>query len=270
MSGEIVVVKYGGNAMTDAALQAAFAKDVVALRERGLRPVVTHGGGPQINAMLERLGIESQFQGGLRVTTAETMDVVGMVLVGQVQRELVALINAHGPFAVGISGEDARLFTAEHRTATVDGEQVDIGQVGDVAHVRSGVITTLLDAGYIPVVSSVARDADGLAYNVNADSAAAALAIALGAQQLIMLTDVEGVYSDWPNRDSLIRTLGSERLREMLPSLESGMVPKMEACLRAVDAGVPRARVIDGRVPGALEQCLAGGDVGTVVVKDAS
>ena len=270
MTGEIVVVKYGGNAMTEPSLQAAFAKDVVALRARGLRPVVTHGGGPQINAMLDRLGIESQFRGGLRVTTAETMDVVGMVLVGQVQRELVALINAHGPFAVGISGEDGCLFTAERRTATVDGEQVDIGQVGDVAQVRTDVIATLLDAGYIPVISSVARDASGVAYNVNADSAAAALAIALDAQQLIMLTDVEGVYADWPNRDSLIRTLGSDRLREMLPTLESGMVPKMEACLRAVDAGVPSARVIDGRVPGALERCLTDPDLGTVVVKDAS
>ena len=270
MSGPIVVVKYGGNAMTDPSLQAAFAKDVVAIRAQGLLPVVTHGGGPQINAMLDRLGIESQFRGGLRVTTAETMDVVGMVLVGQVQRELVALINGNSPIAVGISGEDASLFTAERRTAAVDGEQLDIGQVGDVSHVRTDVITTLLDAGYIPVVSSVARDEAGVPYNVNADSAAAALAIALDAQQLIILTDVEGVYSDWPNRESLIRTLGSERLREMLPTLESGMVPKMEACLRAVDAGVPSARVIDGRVPGALERCLIDGNVGTVVVKEAS
>ena len=270
MTSPIVVVKYGGNAMTDASLQASFAADVVELAARGLRPVVTHGGGPQISSLLDRLGIASEFRGGLRVTTPEAMDVVAMALVGQVQRELVGLINMHGPLAVGVSGEDASLFTAERRTATVDGEQVDIGQVGDVTHVRTALIMTLLDAGYIPVVSSVARDVNGVPYNVNADSAAAAVAIALGADQLIVLTDVEGVYADWPDRESLIRTLGSKRLRELLPTLEAGMVPKMEACLRAVEGGVPRARVIDGRVPGALVQSLSSTDMGTVVLKDAS
>lgn len=268
MSAPIFVVKYGGNAMTDDSLKASFARDVVELRERGLRPVVTHGGGPQINAMLERLGIASQFRGGLRVTTPETMDVVAMVLIGQVQRELVGLINTHGPLAVGVSGEDASLFTAERRTATVDGAHIDIGQVGDVVQVRTELIHTLLDAGYIPVISSVARDAAGVAHNVNADSAAAALAIALGAEQLIVLTDVEGVYADWPNRDSLIRTLGSERLRGMLPTLESGMVPKMEACLRAVDGGVSQARVIDGRVPHSLLSSLSDPNMGTLVLED--
>ncbi len=268
MSAPVVVVKYGGNAMTDAALQANFAADVVRLAEQGFSPVVTHGGGPQISAMLSRLDIESEFRGGLRVTTPEAMDVVAMVLIGQVQRELVGLINAHGPLAVGVSGEDASTFTAERRTATLEGVRVDIGQVGDVTRVRTELVLTLVDAGYIPVVSSVARDADGLAYNVNADSAAAALAIALEAEQLIMLTDVEGVYADWPNRDSLIHHLDAARLRELLPALESGMVPKMEACLRAVEGGVPQARVIDGRVPGALLASIADPTIGTAVTKE--
>lgn len=269
MSGEIVVVKYGGNAMTDDSLKSAFAADVIELQRQGYRPVVTHGGGPQISSMLDRLGIDSEFRGGLRVTTPEAMDVVAMVLIGQVQRELVGLINRHGPIAVGLSGEDASLYIAERRTATVDGQQVDIGQVGDVTQVNTGVIETLLNAGYIPVVSSVARDEDGLAYNVNADSAAAALAIALGAQQLIVLTDVQGVYTDWPNRDSLARLLTSEQVRDLMPTLESGMVPKMEACLRAVDEGVPQARVIDGRVAGALVQSMSQPDMGTLVTKGA-
>jgi acetylglutamate kinase len=219
--------------------------------------------------MLKRLGVDSEFKGGLRVTTPEVMDVVGMVLVGQVQRELVGLINEHGPYAVGMSGEDAHLFTAERRDAVVDGEAVDIGQVGDVVDVRPDFVTQLLDDGFIPVVSTVARDADGLSYNVNADTAAAALAIALGAEKLVVLTDVEGLYSDWPNRDSLIASISADELRAMLPSLESGMVPKMEACLRAVDAGVPRATVIDGRVPhSVLLEVFTDSGIGTMVLPD--
>jgi acetylglutamate kinase len=267
--GATIVVKYGGNAMTDDALKVGFAEDIVFLRLAGLRPVVVHGGGPQISAMLKRLGVDSEFKGGLRVTTPEVMDVVGMVLVGQVQRELVGLINEHGPYAVGMSGEDAHLFTAERRDAVVDGEAVDIGQVGDVVDVRPDFVTQLLDDGFIPVVSTVARDADGLSYNVNADTAAAALAIALGAEKLVVLTDVEGLYSDWPNRDSLIASISADELRAMLPSLESGMVPKMEACLRAVDAGVPRATVIDGRVPhSVLLEVFTDSGIGTMVLPD--
>jgi acetylglutamate kinase len=267
--GATIVVKYGGNAMTDDALKAGFAEDIVFLRLAGLRPVVVHGGGPQISAMLKRLGVDSEFKGGLRVTTPEVMDVVGMVLVGQVQRELVGLINEHGPYAVGMSGEDAHLFTAERRDAVVDGEPVDIGQVGDVVDVRPDFVTQLLDDGFIPVVSTVARDAEGLSYNVNADTAAAALAIALGAEKLVVLTDVEGLYSDWPNRDSLIASISADELRAMLPSLESGMVPKMEACLRAVDAGVPRATVIDGRVPhSVLLEVFTDSGIGTMVLPD--
>lgn len=271
LHGATVVVKYGGNAMTDDALKAGFAEDVVFLRLAGIRPVVVHGGGPQISSMLKRLGVESEFKGGLRVTTPEVMDVVGMVLVGQVQRELVGLINDHGPLAVGVSGEDAHLFTAERRTATVDGKQVDIGQVGDVVDVRPDFVIQLLDDGFIPVVSTVARDVDGVTHNVNADTAAAALAIALGAKKLVVLTDVEGLYSNWPDRDSLIETICADDLRAMLPSLESGMVPKMEACLRAVEGGVPRATVIDGRVPhSVLLEVFTDEGVGTMVLPEAA
>ncbi len=266
-NGATIVVKYGGNAMTDEALKAGFAEDILFLRLAGLRPVVVHGGGPQISAMLTQLGVESEFKGGLRVTTPEVMDVVGMVLVGQVQRELVGLINEHGPYSVGISGEDAHLFTAERRGATVEGQMVDIGQVGDVVKVRPDFVEQLLDDGLIPVVSTVARGEDGTSYNVNADTAAAALAVALSAQKLIVLTDVEGLYSDWPNRESLIGSIDVAELRALLPTLESGMVPKMEACLRAVDGGVPRATVIDGRVRHSLLlEVFTDTGVGTMVL----
>lgn len=246
--GATVVIKYGGNAMVDPQLQRAFAADMVFLRYAGIRPVVVHGGGPQISAMLKRLGVVSEFRGGLRVTTPEAMDIVRMVLVGQVGRELVGLINEHGPFAVGLSGEDAGLFTAVRRPAYVDGEPVDVGRVGDVAKVDVSAVTDLIAAGRIPVISSVAPDVDGLVYNVNADTAAAALAVALGARKLVVLTDVPGVYRDWPDPDSLASQLSTAELTELLPRLSAGMVPKMEACLRAVRGGVPAAHVVDGRV----------------------
>ena len=250
--GRTVVVKYGGHAMDDESLRAAFAEDIVFLRYAGIRVVVVHGGGPQINAALDRMGIEPVFTGGLRVTTPETMDVVGMVLVGQVQRDIVGLLNAHGPFAVGISGEDARLFTAVRRSAFVDGEEVDLGLVGDVTSVDPGVVVGLLDDGRIPVVSSVSRGADGGVFNVNADTAAASLAVALRAEKLVMLTDVEGLYADWPASSDVISQLTASELDVLLPTLSEGMVPKMEACLRAVQSGVSRATVIDGRVPHSL------------------
>jgi acetylglutamate kinase len=248
-TGSTVVVKYGGNAMVDAELQRSFAADMVFLRLVGIHPVVVHGGGPQISAMLARLGLESEFRGGLRVTTPEAADVVRMVLVGQVGRELVGLINEHGPYAVGMSGEDARLFTAVRRHAYVDGEPVDVGQVGDVAHVNSAAVTDLIAAGRIPVIATVAPDSDGVLHNLNADTAAGALAVALGARKLIVLTDVEGLYADWPDRSSLISRLTVDELKALLPTLSAGMVPKMEACLRAVTGGVPDAHVVDGRVP---------------------
>jgi acetylglutamate kinase len=250
--GKTIVVKYGGNAMTDETLKRAFAEDIVFLRMAGFRPVVVHGGGPQISSMLARLGIENEFKGGLRVTTAETMDVVRMVLVGKVQRELVGLLNEHGPLAVGLSGEDAGLFTAERTSTVVDGEEVDLGLVGEVARVRPEAVQDLVDAGRIPVISSVAPDAEGTVHNVNADTAAAALAVALGAEKLLVLTDVEGLYRDWPDSDDVIGEISPEALAELMPSLASGMVPKMGACLHAVSHGVARATVIDGREPHAV------------------
>ncbi|MEJ2871694.1 acetylglutamate kinase [Actinomycetospora sp. OC33-EN08] len=265
--GAIVVVKYGGNAMVDDELRRAFAEDMVFLRLAGIRPVVVHGGGPQISAMLGRLGMDGEFRGGLRVTTPETMDVVRMVLVGQVGRELVGLVNAHGPLAVGMSGEDAQLFTAARRTATVDGEQVDVGLVGDVVAVNPAAVLDLVAGGRIPVISTVAPDADGVVHNVNADTAAGALAVALGARKLVVLTDVEGLYTDWPDRASLRTEIGADELAGLLPGLASGMIPKMEACLRAVLGGVPRAHVIDGRVAhSVLLEVFTSKGVGTMVV----
>jgi acetylglutamate kinase len=246
--GATVVVKYGGHAMVEPELQRAFAADLVFLRYAGIRPVVVHGGGPQISAMLDRLGIDSEFRGGLRVTSAEAVEVVRMVLVGQVGRQLVGHINEHGPFAVGLSGEDARLFTAVRRSAYVDGQPVDVGQVGDVATVDVSAVTDLIGAGRIPVIASVAPDADGVLHNLNADTAAAALAAALPARKLVVLTDVPGLYADWPDPDSLVSRLTADELAALLPRLQAGMVPKMEACLRAVRGGVPAAHVVDGRV----------------------
>jgi acetylglutamate kinase len=249
LHGQIVVVKYGGNAMTDETLRAAFAADMAFLRNCGIHPVVVHGGGPQITAMLRRLGIDKgDFKGGFRVTTPEVLDVARMVLFGQVGRELVNLINAHGPYAVGITGEDAQLFTAVRRSVTVDGVATDIGLVGDVDKVNAAAVLDLIAARRIPVVSTLAPDADGVVHNINADTAAAALAEALGAEKLLMLTDVEGLYMSWPDRDSLVSEIDTATLAQLLPTLEAGMIPKVEACLRAVIGGVPSAHVIDGRV----------------------
>ncbi|MEU0498258.1 acetylglutamate kinase [Mycobacterium sp. NPDC006124] len=248
LHGKIVVVKYGGNAMTDDTLKAAFAADMVFLRNCGIHPVVVHGGGPQISAMLAKLGIAGDFKGGFRVTTPEVLDVARMVLFGQVGRELVGLINAHGPYAVGITGEDAQLFTAVRRSVLVDGVATDIGLVGDVAKVDVTAVMDLINAGRIPVISTIAPDVAGVVHNVNADTAAAALAEALAAEKLLMLTDVEGLYTSWPDRTSLVSEIDAVTLTGLMPSLESGMVPKIEACLRAVAGGVPSAHVIDGRV----------------------
>ena len=274
--GKTVVVKFGGNAMVDEELKAAFAQDVVFLRHAGLRPVVVHGGGPQISAQLDRLGLESEFRAGLRVTTPEMMDVVRMVLAGQVQRELVNLLNRHGALAVGMTGEDAHIMSAVKHYADLDGEQVDLGRVGRITDVDTGAVQALLDDGRIPVVSSIARGADtpegdgpGV-YNVNADTAAAALAAGLGAETLIVLTDVEGLYADWPHSDDVISQLTAGQLEKLLPDLASGMVPKMEGCLHAVRNGVHTARVLDGRVPHSiLLEIFTDEGIGTMVVPDA-
>jgi acetylglutamate kinase len=264
--GRTIVIKYGGNAMTSPELGRAFAEDVAFLRLAGIRVVVVHGGGPQITAHLDRLGVASRFEGGLRVTTPDTMQVVRMVLVGQVNPDVVALLNAHGPIAVGLSGEDAHLFTAERRAATRDGVEVDVGLVGDVVGVRANTVTALLDTGHIPVVATVARGKNGEVYNVNADSAAAALAAALSAEKLVVLTDVAGLYADWPASTEVVSEIGVEALEKLLPTLAEGMIPKMEACVRAVRGGVPRAHVLDGRVPHAvLLEVVTDEGVGTMV-----
>ncbi|WP_019544234.1 acetylglutamate kinase [Streptomyces sulphureus] len=273
--GKTVVVKFGGNAMVDEELKAAFAQDVVFLRHAGLRPVVVHGGGPQISAQLDRLGLESEFRAGLRVTTPETMDVVRMVLAGQVQRELVNLLNRHGPLAVGMTGEDAHIMAATKHYAEVEGERVDLGRVGEITEVDTGAVQALLDDGRIPVISSIARSVDTGAgedpgvYNVNADTAAAALAAGLDAETLIVLTDVEGLYADWPRSDDVISQLTAAELEKLLPDLASGMVPKMEGCLHAVRNGVHTARVLDGRVPHSiLLEIFTDEGIGTMVLPD--
>ncbi|MDO4645125.1 MAG: acetylglutamate kinase [Propionibacteriaceae bacterium] len=268
-SGQTVVIKYGGNAMIDDSLKRAFAEDIVFLRRVGLKPVVVHGGGPQISSMLKRLGITSEFRGGLRVTTSEAMDVVRMVLVGQVGRELVGLINAHAPFAVGMSGEDGGLLRARRRGLVVDDEEIDLGFVGDVDAVDPAALLDLIDAGRIPVVATVAPGPDGRVYNVNADTAASALAVALGAKRLVMLTDVAGLYADYPDESTIITSITPGEVRQLMPDLTSGMVPKMEACVRAVEAGVQSATIIDGRVPHCLLlEIFTDDGVGTMVCEE--
>ncbi len=274
--GKIVVLKYGGNAMTDDELRLAFAQDVVFLHYAGLRPVVVHGGGPQISAQLDRLGMQTTFRAGLRVTSKETMDVVRMVLTGQVNREIVGLINQHGPFAVGLSGEDAHLLTARRVQAEVNGELVDLGHVGEVEAVNPGAVAALLADGRIPVISTVARSEAGEVLNVNADTAAAAVAVQLGAAKLVFLTDVAGLYASWPGNGSgidpdaeVISQLSADELEALLPGLADGMIPKMSACLAAVRGGVPQAHVLDGRLPHAiLLEIFTDSGIGTMVVPD--
>ncbi|OZG65429.1 acetylglutamate kinase [Bifidobacterium aquikefiri] len=270
-SGKRIVIKYGGNAMVDQQLKQCFAEDMVFLRQVGLHPIVVHGGGPQISRMLKALGIKSEFRGGLRVTTPEAMDVVRMVLTGKVSRELVGMINAHGPYAVGLSGEDGGLFSAMQRKPMIDGVATDIGLVGDVVSVDASAVEDLVSAGRIPVVSSVAPNESNpmQVLNVNADSAAAALAAAVGASKFLILTDIDGLYADWPDENSLIGRIGVENLRDMLPDLESGMKPKMEACVRALDGGVVQAHIIDGRKPHSLlNEIFTSAGIGTMVVPE--
>lgn len=276
-AGTTMVIKYGGNAMINDELRRAFAEDIVFLRHAGVNPVVVHGGGPQINKMLDTLGIKSEFRGGLRVTTPEAMDVVRMVLTGQVQRDLVGLINSHGPYSVGMSGEDGATLQAVRTGTIVDGLPVDLGLVGEVTRVRTDQVHSLVDAGMIPVISTVAPEFDdngdptGAVLNVNADTAAAALASALGATKLVILTDVEGLYAAWPDKSSLISSITNDELRQMLPSLESGMIPKMGACLKAVDEGVGQAHIVDGRAAHSmLLEIFTTAGVGTQVLPAVS
>jgi acetylglutamate kinase len=267
---QVVVIKYGGNAMVSDELQDAFAADIAYLRYVGVKPVVVHGGGPQISSMLDRLAIPSEFKGGYRFTSTEAISVVRMVLTGQINPQLVSKINAYGPHAAGLSGEDAGLFGGRRRGVVIEGVEHDLGNVGDVVEVDPTAVLDQLAAGRIPVVSSIAPDLDhpGHSLNVNADAAASALAVALGAAKLVVLTDVPGLYADWPNRDSLVSHLTSTELTAMLPSLESGMIPKMQACLDAVEGGVETAAIIDGRVPhSVLVEIFTSKGIGTEVVR---
>jgi acetylglutamate kinase len=251
-SGKVVVVKFGGNAMVNDELKRQFAEDMVYLRYAGLHPVVVHGGGPQISAALKEQGIASEFRGGYRVTTTEAITVVRDVLAGEVNREIVDLINEHGAgLGVGVFGDGGSMFTGEKRGVVIDGETFDLGHVGDITEVDPTGVLAAIEANRIPVVSSIAIDAlhPDQALNVNADAAAAALAISLRAAKLMMLTDVPGLYRNWPDRDSIIDLISVDELRVLLPSLESGMIPKMTACLDAVVAGVGGATIIDGRIP---------------------
>jgi len=263
--GALVVVKFGGNAMISQELKAAFAADIAFLRLAGMRPVVVHGGGPQITSMLDRLQIDAEFKEGLRVTTPEAMDVVRMVLMGQVNRELVNLINNHGPLAVGLSGEDAHLLTA----CPMTDQEVDLGLVGEVAKVQPAAVLDLIAAGRVPVIATVAPGQDGQIYNINADTAAAALAVALDARRLVMLTDVPGLYANWPESDEILTQITASQLSDLLPTLQAGMKPKMAACLQALEAGVKKATVLDGRVAHALLlEIFTDDGIGTLVTAE--
>jgi acetylglutamate kinase len=269
--GKTIVVKFGGNAMVDDALQQAFAEDMAYLRWIGIRPVVVHGGGPQITARLAELGIESEFRGGFRVTTPETINVVRDVLRQTISARVAGLIELAGAKTQVMSGEDANLFRAEKTILETPEGSVDIGLVGEVTFVNPRIVFDALEAGRIPVISTVAPDASGQLLNVNADLAASALAVALGAEKLMVLTDVPGLYANWPNRDSLVSEINVAELRELLPSLESGMIPKMQACLQAVEHGVPRAHIIDGRTPHSiLLEIFTKSGFGTMVFPEES
>jgi acetylglutamate kinase len=259
----IVVVKYGGNAMVDPALAASFADDMVLLHAVGLRPVVVHGGGPQIGELLGRLGIESQFKDGLRVTDADTLDVARMVLVGKVNRDIVGAINTHGPLAVGLSGEDGGLITSVARNP-------ELGFVGDVESVNPSILHRLLAEELIPVVSTIGGSADGQAYNINADTVAGALAVALEAEKVIYLTDVPGLLADVPDPGSLVRTATAAELRAKVSAgdLSGGMIPKIDAAVTAVERGVPSAHLVDGRVEHVvLLELFSDEGVGTMITR---
>jgi acetylglutamate kinase len=259
--GKVVVVKYGGAAMTDPSLAGLFAQDVVLMRSVGMRPVVVHGGGPQIGALMNRLGKEPEFRQGLRVTDADTLDIARMVLVGKVNRDIVAAINVHGPLAVGLSGEDAGLITATARDP-------ELGYVGDVEAVNPGIIERLLAEDLIPVVATIGSDLGGQAYNINADTAAGAVAEALVAEKLVYMTDVPGVLRDLADPDSLVSSASADELEKLIGdgTLTGGMIPKIASCVQAVRGGVRHAHILDGRVPHALLlEMLTRDGIGTMV-----
>ena len=245
--GKVVVVKYGGAAMTDPSLAASFAQDVVLMRSVGMRPVVVHGGGPQIGSLMERLGKVPEFRDGLRVTDADTLDIARMVLVGKVNRDIVSAVNVHGPLAVGLSGEDAGLITATARAP-------ELGFVGDVTAVDASIIRRLLAEELIPVLATIGRGPEGQAYNINADTVAGAVAEALGAEKLVYLTDVEGLRRNAADPTTLVKTVSVDDLEAMVAdgTVSAGMVPKAVSCVQAVRGGVGHAHILDGRAPHAL------------------
>jgi acetylglutamate kinase len=264
--GKVVVVKFGGNAMTDSSLAARFAEDIVLLRQVGLLPVVIHGGGPQIGDLMSRLGKETEFRDGLRVTDAETLDIARMVLVGKVNRDIVGAVNVHGPLAVGVSGEDAGLILASPRSP-------ELGFVGDVADVNPTLLEKLLAEGLIPVMSTIGADASGQAYNINADTVAGAVAEALEAEKVMYLTDVAGLYEDIEDPKSLIRRTTAEELQTKLDhnELEGGMIPKIKACVQAVVGGVTSAHLLDGRIPHVvLLEIFTDAGIGTMITSSSA
>jgi acetylglutamate kinase len=245
--GKVVVVKYGGNAIGDDNALAQFATDVVLMRSVGMRPVVVHGGGPQIGDLMNRLGKQPEFRDGLRVTDAETLDIARMVLVGKVNRDIVTAINRHGPLAVGLSGEDAGMFNTAQRNP-------DLGYVGDIDSVNAGILDRLLNEELIPVIATIGADESGQAYNINADTAAGAVATALRAEKLVFLTDIEGLRRDREDASSTISTLSADEADKLIAdgTVSEGMIPKVRACIDAVRGGVGHAHILDGRAPRAL------------------
>ena len=263
-ANKVVVVKYGGNALagaSEADALALFAEDIVLMRLVGLKPVVVHGGGPQISALMTRLGKTTEFRDGLRVTDAETVDIARMVLSGQVNPQIVAAINVHGRFAVGVSGEDATLITASAKDP-------ELGFVGDVEKINPGILQRLLDDEFVPVVATIGVDASGQAYNINADTVAGAIAEALGAEKLVYLTDIEGLRRIVTDAESLIRQTTPDELDELMNdgTIAGGMIPKVESCVHAVRNGVKRAHILDGRIPHVLLlELFTDSGIGTMV-----
>lgn len=272
--GKTVVIKYGGHAMVNCELKQAVLTDLVLMKYVGIHPVVVHGGGPEITGMLKRLGIESRFVGGLRVTDQETMEIVEMVLAGKINKEIVATLNRFGGKAVGLSGKDGSLLVARKKLGRVisssgSEELVDIGQVGEVEQVNPEILSTVIREGYIPVVAPVGVGPEGEAYNVNGDNAAGALATSLGANKLIILTDVEGIMEDRTNRESLISVLRAGDVPELIRRgiIEGGMIPKVECCVKALQGGVQSTHILDGRVPHSiLLEVFTDKGIGTMVV----
>lgn len=252
--GKRIVIKYGGSAMESPKLQELFATDIVLMHYVGINPIIIHGGGPQISGWMKKLGMEPKFIDGLRYTDEKTMEVVKMVLVGKVNKEIVSLVNRHGELAVGVGGDDARLIVAKKKAKNTKGQNIDLGFVGDVHKINPEIIDNLLLSGFIPVIASIGGDDDGQSYNINADTVTSHIAAAVGAEKMIILTDVEGIYTDHNDKNSLISELNIKDAEKLLGSgrIEGGMIPKISACLDAVKRGVEKAHILNGKTEHAL------------------